>query len=333
MSYISRKYYESIKENPHLIWKYLDCIEKVAYHQFQDMSLDMEEVFCNDINFWLFETDSSLKLRRNDIRPIEQCFEMKWSRNIQKPEEYIKQKIDNGIIVGINTYFYDIPNFTWYKKERNRESVHICMIVGYDEKGFWLTDVPENMKKDYLMDEHITIISYDDMKLYLAKQCNVLTFENIADSFSACKDLHNLITRIIKEYSSPPYSENGRTVWKGKRAYERLMQLIKDEDPRVSKMDFYHGEFVSYIISGRHDILRRNILKKYGSNSETKNVLEWLEICQKKWEILGYKILRENIKKRFCIPKEKDIYDVYESEKVLIKHLQMFCEDNTPRTM
>lgn len=326
MSYISRRYYESRKEDPNAIWEYLDCIEKMAYHQFQDSRLIMEEVFCDDINICLYETERYLELRRNDIKARNLYFDMNLRKNPEKPMEYIKEMIDKGMIVGINTYFYDIPNFTWYKRDRYKESIHFCMVVGYDENGFWLIDVPENMKTEYLKDQHITTISYDDMKRYLAKQCNILTFEKNDATFSVCEDLDDLIKKMIKEYSSEPCFHNGKIIWKGKAAYERLLQLIKEDDPRLLEMDFYHGEFISFIISGRHDIFKGNILKKYGNNSTTEDVLQWLEICQNKWKILAYKILRENIKKGIYTPIEKDIYNIYESEKKLMECLKLFIK-------
>lgn len=326
MSYISRRYYENNKEDSNAIWEYLSCVEKVVYHQFQDSSLIMEEVFCDDVNICLLETPNNLKLKRNNIKSLDQYFDMNWERNLEKPMEYIREMIDSGIIVGINTYFYDIPNFTWYKRERYRESIHVCMVVGYDDNGYWLTDVPELINEEYLKDQNITIIPYEDMDRYLAKQCNLLTFQKNATTFSICEDLDDLIKRMIQEYSAPSYSQNGEIIWKGRAAYERLLQLIREEDPRLLGMDFYHGEFIGYIISGRHDVLRRNIIKKYGRNSETEDVLQWLEICQNEWRSLAYRILRENIKKGIYTPIEEDIYNIYELEKRLMEYLKHFIK-------
>lgn len=326
MSYIKRRYFESLKEDPNAIWQYLDCVEKIAYHQFQDSSLIMEEVFCDDINICLVENENSLILERNYIESMEKYFKINRKGNIPRPEEYIKRMIDNGMIVGINTYFYSIPNFTWFHREGYSGDRHICMVVGYDENGFWLTDVPENMNEEYLRATHITTIPYDDMNQYLAKQCNVITFEKKAVLFPICEELDALIIKIIKEYYTPSYSENGTVDWKGREAFERLLYLIKKEDSRLQEMDFFHSEFISYIISGRHDILRRNIIKKHGNNCATEEVLKWLKICQNKWEILGYKILKEIIKKGIYTPIEEDIVNVYESEKVLIEKLELFVK-------
>ena len=55
MSYINRRYYESQQEAPKNIWRYLSCIEKIAYHQFQDKQYDMEDIFCDDINICILE--------------------------------------------------------------------------------------------------------------------------------------------------------------------------------------------------------------------------------------------------------------------------------------
>ena len=328
MGYISRRYYASPQEDAKGIWQYLDCIEKVAYHQFLDMPISMEDVFCDDVNICLLETEGDLRLKRNNIKSLDLYFDMNWEINPEKPVEYIKGMIDRGIIVGINTYFYDIPNFTWYKRERYRKSVHISMVVGYDECGFWLTDVPALMQSEYLLDQHTTTISYVDMKQYLAKQCKILTFEKIASSFPNSPKLGDLTKKIIKEYSAQPYVEKGGTVWKGKNAYERLLYLIQEGDPRLLEMDFFHGDFVSYIISGRHNLLRRNLINNYGNNSATENVLWWLNVCQKKWEILAKKILKENLKNGIYTPIEEDIYNIYESENMLMEFLRLFCDKN-----
>ena len=126
MNYIDRRYYESWIDNQSVIWQYLDCIEKIAYHQFQGSSMIMEEVFCDDINICLVEKEDTLELKRNCIKASDQYFEQIWENNLRDPEQYIKDMLDKGIIVGINTYFYDIPNFTWYKKERLEI---LCMYV------------------------------------------------------------------------------------------------------------------------------------------------------------------------------------------------------------
>ena len=321
MSYVNRRYFENKEADSQGIWEYLSCIEKIAYHQFQDSPLIMEEVFCDDVNICLIETENDLRLKRNCIKSLDQYFDIKWKRKLENPIEYMKGMIDRGTIVGINTYFYDIPNFTWFKRERYKEAVHVCMVVGYDASGFWLTDVPALMQVEYLNESHFTTISYDDMSKYLAKQCNILTFHENTSTFLINEKLDDLINKIIQEYLEPAYTLNGEKVWKGRGAYERLLYLIRKEDPRLLEMDFYHGEYVSFIISGRHDILKRNILKRYGNNSKTEDVLQWLEICQKKWETLAYSILRENIKKGIYIPVEEDISHIYESEKMLMECL------------
>ena len=68
MNYINRKYFESREQNPNAIWPYLNCMEKIAYHQFQDSSLIMEEVFCDDVNICLLEEQDRLYLVRNNIK-------------------------------------------------------------------------------------------------------------------------------------------------------------------------------------------------------------------------------------------------------------------------
>jgi hypothetical protein len=326
MGYISRRYYEKREDNSHVIWEYLSCVEKIAYHQLQDSPLNMEEVFCDDINICLLETESDLTLKRNCIKDPNRYYDIRREKNLEKPMEYIKKMIDNGILVGINTYFYDIPNFTWYRKERYKESIHVSMVVGYDERGFWLTDVPNLMKSDYLVDSHFTIIAYDDMRQYLAKQCNLLTCRVNFDSFSISDDLDSLLKKMIAEYSRPSFLVNREMIWIGREAYERLLYLIKKNDPRLLEMDFFHGEFVSFIISGRHDILKRNITKKYGNNSVTQDVLQWLEICQNKWKNLAYNILKQNIKTGIYTPKEEDISNIYEAEETLIEYFKLFVD-------
>ena len=324
MRYINRRYFENLKEDPNAIWQYLDCIEKIAYHQFQDSSLLMEEVFCDDVNICLWESQGELKLLRNYIKHTNRYFDRIWVSDIENPIGYIKENLDNGFLVGINTYFYDIPNFNWYKNERYRESVHVCMIVGYDESGFLLADVPELMKTEYLQNEQTTIILYDDMRQYLDKQCRILTFREKANTFSICENVDDLLCKIINEYSAEPCLQDGKIVWKGREAYERMLYLIQNNDPRLLEMDFYHGDYLSFIISGRHDILRRNIIKKYGENNETKEVLETLKTCQIKWKILAYRILKDNQRLGIYIPIANDIYDIYESEERLIENLKDF---------
>lgn len=326
MNCIDRRYFESLKENPNAIWKYLDCIEKIAYHQFQDSPLIMEEVFCDDVNICLYESPSDVSLTRNTIKPKNYYFDWTVVKSPGNPLEYVKKLINEGIIVGINTYFYDIPNFTWYQNERYRESVHFCMVIGYDENGFWLKDVPGLMKVEYLNDRNFTIISYEEMARYLSKQCNIFIFREKNDTFFIRENLDELIRKMIQEYSAPLCVENEIMVWKGKNAYERLLLLIKNEDPRLLEMDFYHGDFASYIISGRHDILRRNILKKYGDNRLTQDVLKMLKVCQNEWEVLGNKILKENMKKGICVPTEGDIYNIYKLEHKLVEYLKFLVE-------
>ena len=131
MRYIDRGYFNSWQVDPNGIWQYLDCIQKIAYFQFQNSTLDMESVFCDDINIVISENEDEILIKRNCLKSNDQYFDMKWNRNLDKPEEFIREQIDKGVIVGLNTYFYDIPNFNWYHNGEDRTSKHSCLIVGY----------------------------------------------------------------------------------------------------------------------------------------------------------------------------------------------------------
>lgn len=325
MSYINRRYYESQQEAPNSIWRYLSCIEKIAYHQFQDTQYDMEDIFCDDINICILERDDELVIKRNSLKSIKQYFDVIWRTNLTNPEEYIKRQIDAGIIVGLNTYFYDIPNFLWYKGEGNKDSKHICMVVGYDEENFWFTDVPRNMISEYLVEQHLTRIPNEEMRQYLNKRCNVITFREKNNVSHIYDDLRVLIKEMLLENSILPYKDDEGIMWKGKFAYERLIYLLRMRDQRAIRMELYHGEYMATIISGRRELLRRNILKKYGNNEETKNVLLQLKNCAQMWEILGNKIEKEVLKKSAYDPKEDAIINIYDAEKKLVKSLEDFA--------
>ena len=265
-------------------------------------------------------------IKRNSLKSIKQYFDVIWRTNLANPEEYIKRQIDKGIIVGLNTYFYDIPNFLWYKSEVNKDSKHICMVVGYDEKYFWFTDVPRNMISEYLIEQHLTRIPNEEMRQCLNKRCNVLTFQEKNNVSHIYDDLRILIKKMLMENSALPYKDDEGIVWKGKFAYERLIYLLRMRDQRAIRMELYHGDYMATIISGRHELLRRNILKKYGNNEETKDVLLQLKNCAQMWEIFGNKIEKEVLKKGAYNPKEGAIINIYDAEKKLVKSLEDFVE-------
>ena len=177
-----------------------------------------------------------------------------------------------------------------------------------------------------MVEQHLTRIPNEEMRQYLNKRCNVITFREKNNVSHIYDDLRVLIKEMLLENSILPYKDDEGIMWKGKFAYERLIYLLRMRDQRAIRMELYHGEYMATIISGRRELLRRNILKKYGNNEETKNVLLQLKNCAQMWEILGNKIEKEVLKKSAYDPKEDAIITIYDAEKKLVKSLEDFAE-------
>lgn len=321
MKCIERKYFQSYIEDAQVFWQYLSCVEKIAYHQVQNRVIKLEEVFCNDINICLFETEKSVQIDRNSFPRFEQYFEINIVENIDRPDDYIHDLIDNGKIVGLNTSFYDIPNFTMYQKKEHLNSQHYTMVVGYDLHDYWITDVPRNLCSDKMRDDNIMLINKEFLNTQLTKQCKVLTIQERRDACHVILDIENLIVNIVSEFRECNSKISMGEVWTGKNAYERFICLIKDKDARIPSMFLFKGPHYATTISGRHNLLKRNIIKRYNYNEKIGRIINQLEVCERKWDGLANKIYKEVISNGFYRPDVRVISEIYIEETKTIEML------------
>ena len=327
MTYINRNYFLSQYEDPNTIWQYLSCPEKIAYFQINSKIPFIEGVFSDDINICLKERETLLFLDRASFSFYSLFYEYNFFSLVSDPEQFIYNQVHDGRIVGFNTEFTLIPNYTWYQDEKHRNSPHYSMIVGFDDTDYFVADAPNLIVSEYLQKGNITLIEQKKLLRAFEDRCSFITVIEKDSIINKTVNIKNLICLTIERFCSDPVIKDDTVIWYGKSAFERLKNLIKNNHTRLTAMGIFEGPFIATTISGRRDLLKRCIEKYCWQNPYADPAIQILEQNRKSWAILANSIQKELIKYGKCTSVFQKFEQLYTIEKETIDVLKLFIRE------
>ena len=323
---IDRNYFPNKSSVPDTIWQFLPCEEKVAYFQIVPLFSHIEKVFCGDINIQLHEYENSLYFSRAPFSYSNLYYTINFFNAVDSPERFIYTQINQGNIIGFNTDFTALRNFTWYNDDIHKDSPHYSMIIGYNDENYIITDAPNLIKESFHMPNNISLINKKILNKLFEKKCSFLTVSYNYSS-SPCFNIVNLIEQIKETYLSLPNNRNSHILWSGKYAFDRFILLIEEKDPRVLGINLFEGPFIATTISGRRELLRRCISQYCHGFDFCIRAMDILTEGAKKWEILANTIRKHIIKYGKYTPDLSVFKTLYKIESETISVLTKFCEE------
>ena len=326
MKQIDRKFFPDKSSEPDTIWQFLPCEEKIAYFQIIPFFSHIEQVFCGDINVQLHEYENSLSFLRAPFSYSDLYYTINRFNTVDSPEEFIYSQIDHGNIIGFNTDFTALRNFSWYNDDIHKNSPHYSIIVGYDHENYVITDAPNLITQSFYLANHTSLISKKILNKLFEKKCSFLTVSCDNCSFPRF-NIVNLVEQIERTHHSLPIIKNSHIVWSGQYAFDRFILLIEEKDPRVSGINLFEGPFIATTISGRRELLRRCIFQYCRGFDFYTQAINILSEGAKKWETLANIVQKHKIKYGKYTPDLSVFKTLYKIESETVSILAKLCEE------
>lgn len=310
---VDRDYFPVQPNN--IIWPYLNCLEKIVYHQLQKSFDNISVIFCDNTNIILYENSKSFQVARASFDLLSNYFTKESFSHITNYHDFLCTHIDQGEIIGFNTEFTLLPNYTWYQDKNHVNSPHYSMIVGYDSINYYLTDAPNLLVKNNILLNNLSPIPKDKLVKVLEKKSSFIIIHN--KHFEGTLDIPDLLRKIVTEYNNQlVQADNKCTVWNGRAALRRLYQLLDTE--KIHAANLFEGAFISSIIKGRRKFLQNSLELFEGKNNYllTDSLLnESFNL----WDILGNTILKSIMKNGHYSPDKELFQKILITEDLLVK--------------
>lgn len=327
MKFIYRNYYSNLLEDPTTIWQYLSCTEKIAYYQLYNEYENIEDMFCNNTNIIFYELKNTIHVMSGNFDFSSRYYNVNKFDNVQKPGDFVCNLVTRDKIVGFNVNFDNIPNYNDYLNKMERTRHHYAMIVGYDDKDYWVADSPFLLHKKFMEKNHLTKISRELLEEEFAKQCSFVMIEKKDNLDKIHLDIDILIDNIISENISSGGKKQGNAIKYGKDALEKLFFLVKEKDTRLTSVNLFISPFPSAVISGRRTLLRRHLQRGiYYKNSYINNLIDVLTNCADMWLTISNQVLKGKINGNFYVPSIDFVMKLCELENRLYEEYVIFSE-------